>query len=167
MDFQSLGNVTLHVLVGLTMLIGWLGLLIVIVPGLVIIWAAGLVYGLAAGFSTGGWIIFAVMTILMIIGSLIDNVLIGASAKQKGASWWAIAAALLGAVLGTLLLPPVGGLLFAMIALFIVEYLRVKDFRKALDTTGSMAFGCGWAVVVRFAIGAIMIGLWVLWAFIL
>lgn len=167
MDFQSLGNVTLHVLVGLTMLIGWLGLFIVIVPGLVIIWAAGLVFGLVIGFTTSGWIIFAIMTVIMIIGSLIDNVLIGASAKQKGASWWAIAAAILGAVVGTLLLPPVGGLLFAMIALFIVEYLRVKDFRKALDTTGSMALGCGWAVVARLAIGAVMIGLWALWAFVL
>jgi hypothetical protein len=32
MDWQAFGNVTLHILVGLTMLIGWLSLLIVIVP---------------------------------------------------------------------------------------------------------------------------------------
>jgi len=29
-----------------------------------------------------------------------------------------------------------------------------------------MAMGCGWAVVARLAIGAIMIGLWLLWAFV-
>lgn len=167
MEIQSFGNVMLHVLVGLTMLVGWLGLLIVIIPGLVIIWAGALAYALATGFDTVAIVMLVIMTILMVGGSLIDNVLIGASAKQKGASWWAIAAAVVGAIIGTLVLPPIGGLLFAMIALFAVEYFRVKDFRKALDTTGSMALGCGWAVAVRLVIGAIMIGLWVLWAFIL
>lgn len=166
MDFQSAGNVTLHILVGLTMLAGWLGLLIVVVPGLVIIWSAALVYGLAVGFNTVGWVLFAIMTVLMIAGSVIDNILIGASAKQKGASWWSIAAALVGAIIGTIVLPPLGGLLFAMIALFIVEYLRVKDLRKALTTTGSMAVGCGWAVVARLGIGAVMIGLWLIWVFV-
>ncbi len=166
MDFQSAGNVTLHILVGLTMLAGWLGLLIVVVPGLVIIWSAALVYGLAVGFNTVGWVLFAIMTVLMIAGSVIDNILIGASAKQKGASWWSIAAALVGAIIGTIVLPPLGGLLFAMIALFILEYLRVKDLRKALTTTGSMAVGCGWAVVARLGIGAVMIGLWLIWVFV-
>lgn len=156
----------MHILVGLTMLAGWLGLLIVVVPGLVIIWSAALVYGLAVGFNTVGWVLFAIMTVLMIAGSVIDNILIGASAKQKGASWWSIAAALVGAIIGTIVLPPLGGLLFAMIALFIVEYLRVKDLRKALTTTGSMAVGCGWAVVARLGIGAVMIGLWLIWVFV-
>ena len=166
MDWQAFGNTTLLLLVAVTMLSGWLGLLIVIIPGLVIIWSAGLVYGLAIGFDTSGWIIFGIMTILMIFGSLIDNVLIGASAKQNGASWLAIGAAFLGAIIGSFVLPPFGGLIFAMVALFLVEYFRIKNWRKALDSTGSMAMGCGWAVLVRLAVGAVMIGLWLLWAFV-
>jgi len=164
MDWLNIGNTAFHILVAVTMLAGWLGLLIVIIPGLVIIWSAGLVYGLALGFGTSGWIIFGIMTVLMIFGSLIDNVLIGASAKQKGASWLAIGAAVLGAIVGSIVLPPFGGLIFAMVALFLVEYFRIKNWRKALDSTSSMAMGCGWAVVIRLAVGAIMIGLWLLWA---
>ncbi|MAT45722.1 MAG: hypothetical protein CL609_25600 [Anaerolineaceae bacterium] len=166
MDWQAIGSVGLHILVGLTMLVGWLGLFIVIIPGLVIIWTAGLVYGLVVGFNTAGWILFGVMTVLMIVGSLIDNVLMGASARKKGASWLSIGAALVGALLGTLLLPPIGGILLALVALFLVEYYRVKDWRQALDSTGSMAMGCGWSVVARLAMGAVMIGLWLLWAFV-
>jgi uncharacterized protein YqgC (DUF456 family) len=166
MDWQAIGSVGLHILVGLTMLVGWLGLFIVIIPGLVIIWTAGLVYGLVAGFNTAGWILFGVMTVLMIVGSLIDNVLMGASARKKGASWLSIGAALVGALVGTLLLPPIGGILLALAALFLVEYYRVKNWRQALDSTGSMAMGCGWSVVARLAMGAVMIGLWLLWAFV-
>jgi uncharacterized protein YqgC (DUF456 family) len=166
MDWQSVGNATLLILIGLTMFVGEIGLMIVVLPGLVIIWAAGLVYGLVAGFTSSGWIIFGVMTILMVAGSVADNFIMGANARQKGASWWSIAAAMLGAIIGTVLLPPIGGLLLALLALFISEYLRIRDWRKALDSTSGMAMGCGWAVVLRLAIGAVMIVLWLLWAFV-
>ncbi|MDX9851693.1 MAG: DUF456 domain-containing protein [Anaerolineaceae bacterium] len=167
MDWQAFGNVTVHILAGLTMLIGWLSLLIVIVPGLVIMWVGALGYGIATGFDTTGWIIFAIMTVLMVVGSLIDNFLMGASARQKGASWWSLGAAWVGAVIGTFLLPPVGGLILALVALFLVEYFRMKDAKQALESSTSLATGCGWAVGVRFAIGFIMLVLWILWAFVI
>ncbi|MDO9088428.1 MAG: DUF456 domain-containing protein [Anaerolineaceae bacterium] len=167
MDWQAFGSVALHVLVGLTMLVGWLSLLIVIVPGLVIMWVGGLVYGITTGFDTTAWIIFGIMTVLMIVGNLIDNVLMGASARQKGASWWSLGAAWVGALVGTFLLPPIGGLILALLALFLVEYYRLKNSRQAFESTTSLATGCGWSVVVRFAIGFIMGVLWILWAFVL
>ena len=167
MDWQAIGNVTLHILVGLTMVVGWLSLLIVIVPGLVIMWVGALGYGIAIGFDTTGWIIFAIMTVLMIVGSLIDNLLMGASARQKGASWWSLGAALVGAILGTILLPPIGGLIFALLALFIVEYFRLKDTKQAFDSSTSLVTGCGWSVGVRLLFGFIMLFLWILWAFVI
>lgn len=167
MDWQAFGSVTLHILVGLTMLIGWLSLLIVIVPGLVIMWVGALVYGIATGFDTTGWIIFGILTLLMVVGNLIDNFLMGASARQKGASWWSLGAAWVGALVGTVLLPPVGGLILALVALFLVEYYRLKNAKQAFDSSTSLATGCGWAVGVRFGIGFIMLILWILWAFVI
>lgn len=166
MDWQTIGNVTVHILVGLTMVVGWLSLLIVIVPGLVIMWVGALGYGIFTGFDTTGWIIFAIMTVLMVVGSLIDNFLMGASARQKGASWWSLGAAWVGAIIGTIVLPPIGGLIFALLALFLVEYFRLKDSKQAFDSSTSLATGCGWAVGVRLVIGFIMLILWILWAFV-
>jgi hypothetical protein len=166
MDWQTIGNVTVHILAGLTMVVGWLSLLIVIVPGLVIMWVGALGYGIFTGFDTTGWIIFAIMTILMVVGSLIDNFLMGASARQKGASWWSLGAAWVGAIIGTIVLPPIGGLIFALLALFLVEYFRLKDSKQAFDSSTSLATGCGWAVGVRLVIGFIMLILWILWAFV-
>jgi uncharacterized protein YqgC (DUF456 family) len=167
MDWQAFGNITLLILTGLTMLIGWLSLFIVIIPGLVIMWVGGLAYGLASGFDTTGWIIFAIMTVLMLVGSLIDNVLMGASARQKGASWWSLGAAWLGAIIGTIVLPPIGGLIFALLAIFIAEYFRLKDTKQAFQSSTSLATGCGWSVVVRLVLGFIMGVLWILWAFVI
>ena len=145
------------------------GLLVLpLLPGLVIIWAAALGYGLAAGFGTLGWIMFAIITVLMIAGSVIDNVIIGRSAHKEGASWWAVVLALLAAIVGSFVIPIpiIGGILAALATLFVIEYIRRKDWRKALASLKGMAIGWGWAFVIRFIIGLIMIGLWLMWAWV-
>lgn len=157
-SLQALQIITLVI-----MLVGLAGLAIPILPGLVIIWVAAFVYGLLTGLTWVNGGILAVMAVIMIVGSLIDNVIMGATARQKGASWLAIGVALVLALLGSLLLPPFGGIVLALIGLFAVEYYRLKDLDKAIDSTKSMAMGCGWAAVIRFLMGALMIGLWVIW----
>ena len=145
------------------------GLLVLpLLPGLVIIWAAALGYGLAAGFHTVGWVIFAILTLLMITGSVVDNILMGRSAHKEGAPWWGILLALLAAILGSFVIPVpiIGGMLAALATLFGIEWIRRKDVRKALASLKGMAIGWGWAFVIRFIIGLIMIGLWLMWAWV-
>lgn len=166
MDLSHIGDITLLTITLAVMLVGVAGLIFPILPGLVIIWLAGLVYGIISGFHTAGWILFALMTVLMLVGSIIDNVIMGTSARQKGASWLAIGLALVLGVVGSLVFPPFGGLMLALLSLFALEFYRLKDWRKALESTKSMAMGCGWSAVVRTLMGFMMIGLWVLWAFV-
>jgi uncharacterized protein len=152
---------------GITLTVMVVGLVVLpLLPGLVIIWVSALVYGLAAGFGTLGWIIFAVLTALMLAGTVIDNILIGTSTHKEGAPWWVILVALVAAILGSFLIPIpiIGGILAALITLFVIEWLRRKDWRKALTSIKGMLIGWGWAFVIRFIIGIIMIGLWLIWA---
>lgn len=160
---QSVFETAFPWIIGGVLLFGQLSLFIPILPGLWIQWAAVLVYGLVTGFDLTGWIFFAVITLLVIAGGLMDNIMMGASAKTHGASWWSIGAALLGGVIGSIVLPPLGGLVLAMVAIFLVEYLRLRDLRQALDSTRSLAVGCGWGVVLRFFFGILVIGAWLLW----
>ncbi|MCX7976424.1 MAG: DUF456 domain-containing protein [Bellilinea sp.] len=148
------------------LLLGQVGTIIPLLPGLWIQWAAALVYGLVSGFDLSGGILFGVITVLVIVGGIIDNVAMGASAKTTGASWLSIGAALIGGVLGSLLFPPLGGLLLAMGGIFLVEYLRIRDLRKAWDSTRGLAVGCGWGAVLRFGFGLMVIVVWLLWAFV-
>ena len=145
------------------------GLLVLpLLPGLVIIWVASLGYGLVAGFGTLGWIMFAFMTVLMIAGSVVDNVLMGRSAHKEGAPWWVILIAMMAAIVGSFVIPIpiIGGILAALVTLFGIEWIRRKDWRKALASLKEMAVGWGWAFVIRFIIGLIMIGLWLIWAWV-
>jgi hypothetical protein len=157
-------QISIEVLTLTFMLFGLFGLVIPVVPGLVIIWVAALGYGIAAGFGTLGWIMFAIISLLMVAGSVIDNVLMGTQARQSGASWVSIAAALVFGIAGNFVLPVIGGLIAALLALFIAEWIRRKNWRESLKSVGGMAWGCGWAFVIRFIMGVVMIGLWMIWA---
>ena len=145
------------------------GLLVVpILPGLVIIWVAALGYGIAAGFGTLGWVMFALITVLMIAGSVIDNVLMSTQAHKEGAPWWVVLVATVAAIIGNFVIPIpiIGGILAALLTLFVIEWIRRKDWRKALRSMKGMIVGCGWAFVFRFIMGVIMIGLWLIWAWV-
>ncbi len=65
------------------MLIGLVGLIIPVFPGLVVIWLAALIYGIAAGFSTKGWIIFILISLLALVGGIMDNIFMGAKARRR------------------------------------------------------------------------------------
>jgi len=152
------------VLITLTMLVGLFGLVIPIFPGNVVMWVAALIYGLVFGFGTKGIIIFILLTVLTIIAALADNVLMGAKARDKGASWLSIFMALGAGVLFTIIFPPIGGLIAAPLVLFASEYLRLRDHGKAMEVLRAMLAGWGWSFVVRFGIGLVMMFLWVIWA---
>jgi uncharacterized protein YqgC (DUF456 family) len=154
---------------GVTIVVMLVGQLVIpILPGLVIIWVAALGYGLVAGFGVVGWIMAALITILMLVGSVVDNVLMGTTAHKEGAPWWAVLLAMLAAILGSFLIPiPIlGGILSALLVLFGIEWLRRKDWHKALASMKGMLVGWGWAFIFRFIIGLVMIGLWLIWAWV-
>ena len=85
------------------MLTGLFGLVIPVFPGMLILWLAALGYGAVSGFGTLGTWMFGLITLLALVGMVIDNVLMGAGARQGGASWTALA---LGMGLALLLFLP-------------------------------------------------------------
>lgn len=159
----------------LGILIGFFGLFLVFFPGLTVIWASVLLWAVSTQFNykVGPWTFaltiatFAVITVLMLFGNVVDNLFMAGGARSKGASWWAILISFVVMIVGSFVLSPIGGLAAALAALFIFELLRIKDYRSALKSTSSMAMGCGWAVFARVLIAMTMILLFVMWYFLL
>jgi hypothetical protein len=145
------------------MLFGLFSLLVPILPGLWIMWLAGLGYGFVRGFGALGIIVMVLATILTIAGSLVDNLLMGVGARKGGASWSTILVALLAGVLGTIFFPPFGGFITAPAAILLLEFIRLGDWQKAWQALRGLATGWGAAVAVRFMIGLIVLSLWALW----
>jgi len=156
---------TTTVFILLTLLFGLFGLVIPVFPGNVVIWMATLIYGLVFGFGKLGAIMFGIITLLMLGAVLADNFLMGAKAREKGASWGSIVLALVAGVIGTLIFPPIGGLIAAPLVLYLMEFQRLKNEEKARQIVKALMVGWGLAFIVRFGLGVVMIGLWSIWAF--
>ncbi len=144
--------------------VGLFGLAVPIFPGITVIWLAALGYGVVTGFTTLGWVLLAVLTILLVVGVTIDNVLMGAKAHKEGAAWSSLALGMLAGILGTIFFPPIGGIIAAPVVVLVLEYGRLHDFNKAVSSLRGLAVGWGMSFVVRFFIGVAMIGIWLVWA---
>jgi uncharacterized protein YqgC (DUF456 family) len=157
-------NLTIFGLTQFFMLVGMFGLVVPVFPGLVVMWIACLGYGITTGFeSTLGIILFILLTVLMIVGSVVDNLLMGVGARRGGASWSTILVALLAGVIGTLIFPPFGGIIAAPLAILLLQYIRIRDWHKAWEVLRGLMTGWGLSFVVRFMIGVLMMGLWWFW----
>ena len=101
---------------------------------------------------------FAIITVLMIIGELAEHALMGTHAHKEGAPWWVVLIVLALAIAGNFLVPILGGILAGLLALFGIEWLRTKDAKKALAGMRGLLVGFAWGFVARFATGLVMIG---------
>lgn len=153
------------ILIILTISVGQLGLIIPIFPGNVVIWVATLVYGIIFGFGNLGGVLFALITLLMLIAVGADNVLMGAKAREKGAEWSSIIAALGAGVIFTFVFPPIGGIIAAPLVLYLMEYRHLGDSKAATEVVKGLMLGLGLSFLARFVLGLIMIAVWAGWAF--
>jgi uncharacterized protein YqgC (DUF456 family) len=146
------------------MLVGLVGLIVPLFPGLLVMWLTALIYGFVTGWTTLGIIIIVVITLLTIFGSLIDNILLGAGALKSGGTWWTILLAMAAGLIFTFLWPPIGGIIGTPATLLLLEYLRLKDWKKALESAKGAAIGWAASLVARFGVGIAIILLWAAWA---
>lgn len=150
-------------LVGLVMLIGLAGVVLPVLPGLALIWAAALAYGLLAGWGASGPWLFALITLFGLIGGLADIWATGAGARLGGASLTSILAGVALGLIGLLIGGPLAALAGLLGGILLVEYRRVRDWRAAAQAAGGTAAGCGLSFGVQFLFGLLMIGAWVAW----
>ena len=161
-------QVVLETLTLFVLIVGLLGLIVPVFPGLTIMWLGMLAYALiqnAADKMTGwDWFLFALITLLMIAGNVADNLIIARKMRDKYVPWSSILFAFAASIIASIFFTPFIGLFAAPLGLFLAESRRLKNRDAAIDSTKTYMVGWGWAFGARFLIGVIMIGLWMLWA---
>jgi uncharacterized protein YqgC (DUF456 family) len=160
----ALQGITLAVL-----LIAWAGLLIPVFPGLIIMWLATLTYALlqhAAGrMAWIDWTLFALITLLAIGGGIVDNIIISRRLRGRSIPWRSILLAYLAGLVGSIFFTPIVGIAASPLALYAAEAARLRDRKLGFESARLYMIAWGWAFAAVFTIGALMILVWVLWAF--
>ena len=152
------------VVVAAAMAVGLMGIVVPILPGLLLIWGAAIVYGIAVGFSTVGWVVIGILTVLAVASVIKSFIIPRRAASESGASAWAQLGAVVGGVIGFFLIPVIGLFVGALAGLLAVEMLLKGNWDDAWKATVATAKGFGISAVIDFGLGMMMIACWSVWA---
>ncbi len=168
-DFLFWSQVVLQTLTLFILLLGLVGLIVPVFPGLTVMWLATLVYALiqaANGLMPWwDWMLFGFITLLMIGGNIVDNLIIASKMRGHEIPWKNILLCYAAGIIVSIFATPLIGLIASPLSLLGLEYLRFRDWKQARDSAKVFLIGWGSAFAARFAIGSVMILFWLLWAF--
>lgn len=160
---QALFGVTLVVMV-----VGLVGAVVPALPGIAMIWLAGLVYAIVERFATFDPISFAVFTALGVLGMVSEFLLTQAGARVGGASRKAMIGGIVGGIVGFVLglfvggvgaVP--GGLIGALVGVTLTEFLQHRNLKRAGLAAGGWMAGCLTSKLVEVLIALCMIAIFV------
>lgn len=159
-----MSDVLLSAIVAVVMILGLAGVVIPVLPGLTVIWAAALAYGFAVGFGAGGVTVMIVLSILVGISAVAGVVVPGRVAGSSGMTARTQVVGLIGAVVGFFAVPVVGLVLGALVGVLLAEYAGTRDWPRARAATIALAKGFGINTLIQLALGFVMIMVWSSWA---
>jgi uncharacterized protein YqgC (DUF456 family) len=167
-DFPFWFQVFLEFITLFFMLVGLMGLIVPVFPGLTVMWLATLIYAFVqwmGGLMTWvDWLLFALVTLLMIGGNIADNIIIAAKMRGHEIPWRAILLCYFVGIVVSLFLTPLVGLIASPLALLGLEYLRFRDWKQARESARVFLIGWGASFAARLGIGILMVIFWMLWA---
>lgn len=125
---------TTNVLVLLAMLVGIVGIVVPVLPGLLVVWAATLVWALEQQTRTG-WVTFGVATVVFALGLAAQFVFPKRRLRDAGVETKVIAVALVVAVIGLFVIPLVGAPIGFVGAVYLLERIRHREHARAWAAT--------------------------------
>lgn len=141
----------------IVMLIGLAGTVLPFVPGMGLVFAALLIYGLATGWEvvTGGFLFIAGIVMLICFG--LDYLASVIGAKKFGATKLGITGALVGTLIGMLLFNIVGMMIGAVIGIIIAELYQKKTVQQSLTAATGVLIGNAVGMAIKFCLALIII----------
>mgnify|MGYP001827499732 FL=1 len=158
-----MSDIIVTAIVAIVMVLGLAGTVLPILPGLWLIWAAAIGYGLVVDFGVVGWVAMALITALAGGATAAGLLLPQRQATDIGLRWWSQAIAAGCAVIGLFAIPIVGaplGFIVGVVASVVVE---TRDLRAAVPAAWRIVRSMAIASGIQLAAGTGMIVIWVGW----
>ena len=147
------------VVVGVAIATGIVGIVVPVLPGALLAWAAIAVWALAVGSATA-WAVLAIAT-LMIGGAQVVKVLVpGRRLRDAGVSRRSIAVGVMLAVVGFFVIPVVGLFIGFPLGVYLEERRRLGEHASAWRSTREALRAMGLSIVIELSATVIAAGAW-------
>jgi uncharacterized protein len=147
------------VIVGIAMFVGLIGIVVPILPGLLLVWGAVLVWALAET-STVGWIVLAISTFVFVASQVVKYLVPGRRLKQAGVSTWSMLTGTVLGVIGFFVVPFVGVFLGFVLGIYVSEWLRLDGHNPAWVSTKHALKAAGLSVLLELIAGLVIVASW-------
>lgn len=160
MDPAALDDGALTLLLGLAMLAGLAGVVVPALPGTALVLAAGVAWAVwVVEEGAARWVVVGVMAALFVVGLVLKYALPGRRMKGELPRRTLLLAAV-GAVVGLVLLPPLGLLIGGVVGVYAGEAQRLGPGAQARRSTVRVLEAVGLGILAELAAGVLMVATW-------
>ena len=147
------------VVVGLAIAAGIAGVVVPVLPGAMLTWAAIAVWAFAVGSATG-WAVLAVATLLIGGGQVVKLLVPARRLRDAGVPRRSVIAGLVVAAVGFFLIPVVGFFIGFPVGVYLEERRRLPRHASAWDSTREALRAIGLSIVIELSATVLAAGAW-------
>jgi uncharacterized protein YqgC (DUF456 family) len=149
------------VVVGLIMLAGLIGIIVPVLPGLLLVWAAVLVWAWEAQ-SPAGWVVLGIATTLALSGFVLQYLLPGRRMAAAGVTRSTTLAGVALGVAGFFLIPVVGAFLGFALGIYLAERVKQHTHAAAWPSTKHALKAIGLSMGIELLTGLAIVTTWLI-----
>ena len=153
-------DLVLGVVGALGVLVGLVGTLVPVVPGLLLVLVATAGTLVLQGVSGAGWLLVVLLVGLGLAGTAASTVLPARRAAADGAPARTLALAAVGAVVGFVVLPVLGLVVGGVLGLLLAEQQRLGGWAPAWASARRVVGAYGVGVLLELLVGMVMGAVW-------
>lgn len=146
-------------LVGLGIVVGLVGIVVPILPGLLLIWGSVVVWAIVEQ-GTIAWVALAIATIVAAASQILKYVVPGRRLRDAGVPTRGILAGTVLGIVGFFVVPVVGLFLGFVGGIYLVERLRLRSHRLAWQSTVHALKAVGLAILIELLAGLLIATTW-------
>lgn len=147
------------VLVGIAILVGLAGVVVPVLPGLLLVWGAVLVWALIER-TTAAWIVLAAATLLVAVSQVAKYLVPGRRMRLAGVPMASLAAGAALAIVGFFVVPIVGAFGGLVLGVYLAERLRLEEHQLAWTSTVHALKAVGLSILIELGAGLLIAGAW-------
>ncbi|GMA19458.1 DUF456 domain-containing protein [Arsenicicoccus piscis] len=139
----------------LGVVVGLLGIVIPVLPGLLLVWGSVAVWA-ALAQSAAGWAVLAIVTVLYGIGLTTQYLLPGRALKNQGIHWTTTLAGVAVGIVGFFVIPVVGFFAGFVLGIFLVQLSKLGSARAAWPSTVHALRAVGLSMLIELGAGVLI-----------
>lgn len=141
-------------------LVGMVGIVVPVIPGLLLVLGAVLLWAWDTS-STLGWWIFGLAAALYAAGVALQYLIPGRRMKRAGIGTSTLVLAVLLGIVGFFVIPVVGGPIGFVLGIYLVEHSRSRNRQEAWTSTKTALRAVFLSIGIELAAGLAITTLWV------